>query len=139
MLSFDTFGVERTNYYDKSVYFIYSTTLWYHCINLFLCRCMPLPTCQCNIFHFNSDMDRTQPMDTTYTLSTTHFLQSVQSIVMICVCKTRQLFSVDDMLSEATDGDVVSVTDMATDGAIILATSKWNCNLDRSEDGMYRL
>lgn len=84
-------------------------------------------------------MDRTQPMDTTYTLSTTHFLQSVQSIVMICVCKTRQLFSVDDMLSEATDGDVVSVTDMATDGAIILATSKWNCNLDRSEDGMYRL
>ena len=48
-----------------------------------------------------------------------------------------QLFSVDEMLSEATDGELTSVTNISTDGAIILVTSTWNCNLDRSEDSMY--
>lgn len=44
------------------------------------------------------------------------------------------LFSVDDMLYEATNGAVTSASDVANEGAIILATSTWNCNLDRSED-----
>ena len=41
------------------------------------------------------------------------------------------------MLYDATHGDVSSVKNISTEGAIILVTSIWNCNLDRSEDSMY--
>jgi len=44
------------------------------------------------------------------------------------------LFSVDEMLSEATNGAVTSASQVADRGAIILVKSTWNCNLDRSED-----
>ena len=48
-----------------------------------------------------------------------------------------QLFTVQDMLYDATHGDVSSTKNISTEGAIILVTSIWNCNLDRSEDSMY--
>lgn len=44
------------------------------------------------------------------------------------------LFSVDEMLSAATDGEVTSASDIAEDGAIVLVTSTWDCNLDHSEE-----
>ena len=43
------------------------------------------------------------------------------------------LFSVDQILRDATDNDVTSYEKIAEKGAIILMTSQWNCNLDKGE------
>jgi len=40
------------------------------------------------------------------------------------------LFSVDDMLSDATEGAITSAADVAERGAIVLVTSIWDCDLD---------
>ena len=42
------------------------------------------------------------------------------------------LFRMNDIIDEATEGSVTNVSEVATSGAIILMTSEWNCNLDES-------
>ena len=54
-----------------------------------------------------------------------------------CGLAINQLFSVDDMLSDATDGEVTSASDVAARGAIVLVTSIWNCDLDHPVDGTF--
>eukprot|EP01083_Nonionella_stella_P013141 37028_1 len=44
------------------------------------------------------------------------------------------LFIVNEMLEAATDGAVSDYKDVATTGAILLVSSQWNCNFDRSVD-----
>ena len=40
------------------------------------------------------------------------------------------LWTINQLLSEATDGDVTDYTQVATSGAILLITSEWNCDLN---------
>eukprot|EP01083_Nonionella_stella_P232722 820633_1 len=44
------------------------------------------------------------------------------------------LFTINDILDEATDGIVFDVEQIATEGAIILISSRWYCDFDRSYD-----
>ena len=43
------------------------------------------------------------------------------------------LFRIDDILSNATDGKITSYKQIAKTGAVILMSSVWNCNLDHAE------
>eukprot|EP01084_Bolivina_argentea_P181873 314071_1 len=42
------------------------------------------------------------------------------------------LFTIDDIISNATNGGITSYYDVAERGAIILISSVWNCNLDNN-------
>ena len=44
------------------------------------------------------------------------------------------LFTMDDIVSNATNGEISSVDEVAESGAIILISSVWNCNLDHGEN-----
>mmetsp|Transcript_38665 Transcript_38665/g.61717 ORF Transcript_38665/g.61717 Transcript_38665/m.61717 type:complete len:392 (+) Transcript_38665:19-1194(+) len=44
------------------------------------------------------------------------------------------LFVVDEMLGNATNGAVTNVSQIAGTGAILLVSSIWNCDLDKGED-----
>jgi len=44
------------------------------------------------------------------------------------------LFSVNEIISNATNGDINDISDVATNGAIILMESNWNCDLDKGKD-----
>merc|ERR1712228_489990 len=44
------------------------------------------------------------------------------------------LFTVNDMLNAATNGEVTDYKDIAETGAIIYASSHWNCNFDNDVD-----
>ena len=46
------------------------------------------------------------------------------------------LFTIDGILSTATDGKVTSHKQIAKTGVVILISSVWNCNLDRGENEM---
>mmetsp|Transcript_68683 Transcript_68683/g.109095 ORF Transcript_68683/g.109095 Transcript_68683/m.109095 type:complete len:387 (-) Transcript_68683:154-1314(-) len=44
------------------------------------------------------------------------------------------LFTINEMLSASTDGEISDYSQIAADGAILLVSSVWNCNLDRNQN-----
>ena len=65
------------------------------------------------------------------------FISKISSLNELCYWMTNQLFRVDQMLSDATGGEVTRAADIANKGAVILVTSRWDCDLDLDEDSMY--